>query len=280
MMDKSVFPASPMRRRVMGAFGALPLLVMMPRALAAVAAPEISMLEAVNEAGRQRTLPQRVAKFYAQQLAGVRADEAGRLKTEAISLFDTQTRTLVEFATKKNAPNILSTYKQLGSEWSSYKALATGQTDLGDLKQIASMNEQLLVLTQKGTDEFSKLSGTQFGKLVALAGRNRMFSQRLPMFYFFQACGLNTPQIDAQIDAGRKEFVANMAALKASPDSNKRIQSTLALVDTQWMFLETALNGAKDDKKDVAYMRNNVAVASENIFEVMNQLVGMYASLG
>jgi len=157
--------------------------------------------------------------------------------------------------------------------------VATGPVNLDGLKQIATMSEQLLDLAQLGTTQFATLSGTQSGKLVALAGRDRMLSQRISKFYFLQAAGLQSAQITAEIEAERKEFVANMQILKKSPENTKAIQSALGLAETQWLFFDMGLQSAKNSQ-DLANQRNNVAVASENIFQVMDQLVASYTSLG
>ena len=274
-MNTDALPVSATRRRLMFALGALPFVSLAAHAKET----EMPMLEAVNQAGRQRTFPQRIAKFYAQQLCGVKADEAGPLKLKAVELFEQQYRALTDFATRRNAKDILDTYAKMGRIWDSYKNVATGPVNLDGLKQIATMSEQLLDLAQLGTTQFATLSGTQFGKLVALAGRDRMLSQRISKFYFLQAAGLQSAQIAAELEAGRKEFVANMQILKKSPENTKAIQSALSLAETQWLFFDMGLQGAKNSQ-DLVNQRNNVAGASENIFQVMDQLVASYTSLG
>ncbi len=274
-MNTVALPVNSTRRRLMFALGALPFVSLAVHAKEA----ELPMLEAVNQAGRQRSFPQRIAKFYAQQLCGVKADEAGPLKLKAIELFEQQYRALTDFATRRNAKDILDTYAKMGRIWDSYKSVATGPVNLDGLKQIATMSEQLLDLAQLGTTQFAALSGTQFGKLVAMAGRDRMLSQRISKFYFLQAAGLQSAQIAAEIEAERKEFVANMQILKKSPENTKAIQSALGLAETQWLFFDMGLQSAKNSQ-DLANQRNNIAVASENIFQVMDQLVAAYTSLG
>lgn len=274
MMNSDISGANPLRRRLIMACGTLPFVPL----LAGAREADLPILEAVDQAGRQRSIPQRIARFYAQQVCSVRADEAVELKQKSITVFEQQNRALTEFATHHNARNILDTYTQMNTLWGNYKNIANGTPSLAGLKQLAILDEQLLGLAQQSTDQFSTLSGTPLGKLVALAGRDRMLSQRISKFYFFEACGLQTPQIAGNLEAGRKEFVSNMANLKASPTNTKAIKSSLTLADTQWLFFDSALHGAKDTQ-DLANLRNNVAVASENIFDVLDQLVDQYASL-
>lgn len=264
-----------MRRRLMLALGALPLMPL--AAHAAGRDGELPMLEAVNMAGRQRSFPQRVAKFYAQQLCGVRADEAADLKMKAIALFEQQNHLLTEFATRKNAKDILDTYAKLDSAWAAFKEIATGTVTQAGLKQVSAMSEQLLTLAQQGTVQFTTLAATQTGQLVALAGRNRMLSQRISKYYFMQASGLDTPQTATEIQTERNEFITNMQTLKNAAANTKSTRNALGLAETQWLFFDSGLQGAKNSQ-DLANQRNNVAVASENIFQVMDQLVATYAS--
>ncbi|MDO6385738.1 type IV pili methyl-accepting chemotaxis transducer N-terminal domain-containing protein [Uliginosibacterium sp. 31-12] len=267
---------NPTRRRVLFALGALPLAA---RALAAPQKPaEIGMLEAINQAGRQRMLSQRMAKLYAQQLRGVREADARGLLADSMALFDKQLQTLREFAARKNAPELIQTYEQLATRWLDYRRVVGTPASNDGLKTVAALNEQVLALANQGTLQLEALHGGSLGKLVNIAGRQRMLSQRMSKFYFFSVTGVNTPEVSKGLDAARKEFVAAMQTLKMAPENTKDTESWIKLAETQWMFFDDALRGnAKQHEQ--AYLENNVAVSSENILQVMDKLTGLYATL-
>lgn len=262
------------RRRLLLAMAMLPAL-----AFAAPAKPaEISMLEAINQAGRQRMLSQRMAKLYAQKLINVRADDATLLIGKSVDLFEQQLDTLSQVAERRNAYSIQDTYRQLGELWKRYKPLVSSAPSQAGLQQVVSMNEQMLALAQQGTVQFETLNGSSLGKLVNIAGRERMLSQRLSKFYFFEACGLKSDATVQALETARKEFVANLQTLRSAPQNTRQIQAWIDLAQTQWMFFDEALNGGAREH-EVAMLESNVAAASENILQVMDQLAGMYARL-
>ena len=87
----------------------------------AMAAPQkdsgLSMLEAINQAGRQRMLSQRMAKCYAQQLLGVKVDQAQQLLAASATRFDEQLANLRRFTAAKDRAEAAATYEKLAALW-------------------------------------------------------------------------------------------------------------------------------------------------------------------
>lgn len=274
-------PFNPDRRRTLFSLGALPVAGLLgTSALAATQPPAqaTNTLEMINQAGRQRMLSQRIAKLYAQQVRGIRDAEARNLLGESMRLFDTQLLTLREFVSTKNTPALVDTYHQLSEHWLDYKQVAGTPANLGGLKKIAILNEQVLSLAHQGTVQLEALHGGSLGKLVNIAGRQRMLSQRMSKFYFFIANGIDIPDMRQGLDSARKDFLAAMQTLKMAPENNKVTESWIQLADMQWMFFNDALR-ADAKSRERTYLETNVAVTSENILQVMDKLTGLYATL-
>jgi hypothetical protein len=269
------------RRRLLHAGSSLGLLCLLPSAVHAATAPAtgISMLEAINQAGRQRMLSQRMAKLYAQVIREVRQPEALRLIGESMILFEKQLGNLRSFTQQKNATDIIATYEQLNSRWLEYKKVIGAQPSGEGLRQVAVLNEQVLASANAGTQQLEKLHGGSLGKLVNMSGRQRMLSQRISKFYFFQRDGIANPEIMKALDSARGEFLNAMNTLKQTPENTADINSWLALAESQWVFFDQAVRADPNAKQELGYHDNNVAVTSENILQVMDKLTNLYSQL-
>ncbi len=265
------------RRTLILGLGSLPLACL---AGAAIAAPApLNLIEAINQAGRQRMLSQRLAKLYAQQLRGVREADARKLTADSMRVFETQMEALRITAVSKNAQDIVATYEKMAALWSDYRNVINATPAEDGLKRVALLNEQVLASAQQGTVQFEKLNGSSLGKLVNVAGRQRMLSQRMSKFYFFIANGIDTPETRKGLDTARSDFVSAMQQLRSAQENTKDTQSWLKLADMQWMLFDDALmRSAKEG--DHGYLESNVATSSENILQVMDKLTDLYAKLG
>jgi hypothetical protein len=269
-------PNANLRRRFVMAMCLLPLA---PSVFAATAkAAEPNPLDVINRAGRQRMLSQRMAKLYAQILHGVRDVDARNLLADSIMLFESQLADLRTLARRYNDPGLIASYDQLSTRWLDYKQVVGAPATPEGLKNIAALNELVLASANEGTQGFERFFGGSLGKLVNMAGRQRMLSQRLAKFYFFMVDGIENADVRKGYDGARKEFITSLQTLKNAPENTHEISSWIALAETQWMFFDDALHGS-DKAHEQGYLQSNVAVSSENILQVMDKLTGLYAAL-
>ncbi len=238
-------------------------------------AAKLTMAAAINKAGRQRMLSQRMAKAYSQMGIGVLPDRAFKILNDSVALFDTQLAELTAFA-----PNaeISKTYAELGQAWSGYKALLGTAPSADTGARIQESNELVLRLANVGTQELEKASGTNLGRLVNISGRQRMLSQRTAMFFMFREWGLPKP-VESALNTTRTEFRTALATLRGDPETTEEIKTQLGLAETQWLFFDTAVEASLKSKADLI-RRQNVANSSERILEVFETVAGMYERLG
>lgn len=269
------------RRRVLALGAGLGLSAMMS-ATAGAALPErrgeaaaLSPLEAINQAGRQRMLSQRGAKLYAQALKGVRVDDSRKRLEASIAQFSSQLDNLQRFSKSGGTPEVQATYERLAGRWSEYRGVLTAPPDASGLIKVARLNEEVLALAHQGTLQLEKLHGGSASHLVNISGRQRMLSQRISKFYFFAENGLAGPEVSSGLSRSRDEFLAAMKTLRAAPENTQDINSWLDLGQSQWAFFDDALR--TEVKGDPAYQERNVAVASENLLEVLDSVTGLYA---
>jgi uncharacterized protein YecT (DUF1311 family) len=262
------------RRQFVGAgMAAATGLLGMPYSVAQI----VNMNDAINKSGRQRMLSQRLAKSYLQIGQAVDLDWSRKILDHSLALFDRQ---LVELKAFAPTPENKAVLQDLSGAWLSYKDALVGRApNQQDTKSILVINEEVLAMAQAATVQLEKLSGTATGRLVNIAGRQRMLSQRMAKFYQAMSWGVATPESKGQLFGARKEFIAALAELAASPKNTSHITQELQLAQQQWIFFDNALNaGAAGGNK--AQQATNVATTSERILEAMDRITGMYEKLG
>lgn len=230
---------------------------------------------AINKAGRERMLSQRMAKAYFQLGLEVDVERSKRVLDSSVQLFDRQLAELKNFAP---TPETRDTYRRLEAAWATYRLALVGAPPSPEGgRKVLQGSEQVLALAQQGAAQLERLAGNSVGRLVNVAGRQRMLSQRVAKLYQAMAWGVGEAGGAGELEAARKDFVAAQQELAAAPVNTPQIREGLDLVRQQWLFFENALN-QKDggSKKQLA---GNVATASERILEEMETVVGHYERL-
>jgi nitrate/nitrite-specific signal transduction histidine kinase len=234
----------------------------------------IDVNDAINKAGRQRMLSQRMAKSYLALGQKVQSENADKVLKLSMALFDRQ---LVELKAFAPTAEVKATYAALEASWNEYKtALVASAPGKAGAELVIALSGKVLGLANQGTVQLEGVSGKAVGKLVNVAGRQRMLSQRMAAFYLSASWGVQAALATSEI--AKDEFAKAHILLKTAPEATSAIKSELQLVESQFTFFEIALNGLKPGTAD-AVSQGNIFTTSERILQVMDGVTGMFSKL-
>lgn len=227
--------------------------------------------EAINKAGRQRMLSQRITKAYALVGQDLFVMTAEVQLSDAIALFEQQLAELTAFA--KTAEEKKS-IQQVAKLWEPYRKLATTMPDRKQAIELTRLSEAVLKEAHEFVGLLEKRSTTKVGMLVNLSGRQRMLTQRMGKFYALMNWGIKNPAYTEAYSTAVSEFSNALYALKSAPENTPEIRDALEQVDARWRMFK--LGNQTTSQKPVPGL---VIGSLDKILELMNEITGMYAAL-
>lgn len=243
--------------------------------LAAVAAHaqqpgRLTRNDAINIAGMQRMLSQRILKAYCEVgLAESYGDPQGRLAS-AVNRFDTNLSQLEAFA---KAPDIRQALGQVRELWPTYKKLALSVPTRIGAQRLMALNRKLLPAANNVVVKMEKDYGTATGKWVNMAGRQRMLSQRIAMFYLMRIWGVATEEDNRDAARASDEYSAALKTLGAVQRNTDDMKALIDTMGSQLVFIESAV-GKKDN--NLSFI---VTVTSEKMLANADRLTALYAEM-
>lgn len=232
----------------------------------------LSTESAINKAGRQRMLTQRIVKSYLLIGQDVAPDTAQEQLDYSIGLFEQQLEELEEFSPNQS---INKSLVEVREQWDTFRLMAVSKPERNNALDLIKAGQVTLERCEKVVQLLEAISGDKKGKLINISGRQRMLSQQIGMFYVAKSWNLKSPQIDSSFKKAINEYDQALKVLSASKLNTDEINTALDKVSAQWDFSRSGFEQIENSR----YVPFIIQVTTESMLKKMNKITGMYENL-
>jgi outer membrane murein-binding lipoprotein Lpp len=229
---------------------------------------QIAVATAINRAGRFRALAQRSVKAYAQLVLDITPGASRNTLAQAQQLM---AQGLDDLSKAGLGGEAASTLLMVRQDVAALSTALSGTPSKANLPKLSIQADKLTAAADKLTSLVEAGAKQGGSRIVNIAGRQRMLSQRMAKNYLLTVAVADSKALRDELAADRVEFKKALAALEAAPVSTLAIRNDLQQLQNQWTFLEAAISRAADPET-----LRTVSTASERVLELANNLTVQY----
>ncbi len=229
---------------------------------------ELTLNNAINRAGLQRMLTQRMLKSYCQLGQDhfyIKPDEK---LNDALQRYEQGLNFLKDFESVAGVKESLTAINKI---WPDYKVLVLDTAKKTNVAALVKMNEKLLSLSHKIVLDLEKLSGKELGKVVNISGRQRMLSQRIELFYLLRDWGFTDDYYLNELAKSRKAFTAGLAYLNNYEANTEEVTALLTKAGKSYDLFSHSL-----DDKNNAFL---ISLTVRQLLKYMNTATNLYSKM-
>ena len=232
----------------------------------------ISDAEAINRAGQQRMLGQRIAKSYLMIGTQTRTELALTQLDASVASVEENSQLLGDYA---SSAAIRGAADEAGLTWQQLREQALAAPDKSRSLEMLKLAERFLAQSETLALRIEQHNGSQPAHLVNRSGRLRMLSQRIAMLYLALSWNLPDAELRSKFDTAVDEFDQGLDELHAAKQNTEQINDRLEHISNQWRFARVGFKLTEDGR----YVPTVIVTTAESLLQKLEALTADYAQL-
>ena len=223
----------------------------------------------INKAGRQRMLTERMMKSYVQIVSDVTPKVAAGALADAIGVFDRQ---LGELKAAANDGDTRAALAESERTWGRFRVIVELPCSRERMHEVRTVGERLVQAAERSTAAFVRHATSAAARLVNLAGRQRMLSQRIAKDHLLIAVRFGNGGVRQELTFACVDFGRALADLRGSPSNTTALRAELIEAATGWRNLLELVRAE-------SHAHDTVLASAEDILQRMERVTALYQSL-
>ncbi|WP_445357590.1 type IV pili methyl-accepting chemotaxis transducer N-terminal domain-containing protein [Microbulbifer sp. ANSA002] len=180
--------------------------------------------EAINIAGRQRMLSQRITQAFILNGVQPEAQRHQKVLKRSVQEFERNNQKLNTFPA---AEKIKDQLKKVQSEWQPFKQLSLQPVTREGATDLFLRSNKLLTETHSYVVKLQQLANHNSAELINIAGRQRMLSQRICKNYAAKLWNISPAEAEQGLQQDLTEYSSRLTRLLESTLNTPEISSNL-----------------------------------------------------